>query len=67
MVGPATGNIEEHLINMGMPIFNPDSIDDVVKAIEEGRKLQESGYYPNDSMLEEFSPSVLSKKTGSNF
>lgn len=62
VVGPATGNIEEHLINMGMPIFNPDSIDDVVKAIEEGRKLQESGYYPNDSMLEEFSPSVLSKK-----
>lgn len=42
VVGPAVGNIEEQLKELGFPVFEPDSISSVTEAIEEGFKLNET-------------------------
>lgn len=62
VVGPAIGNIEEHLVQMGMPTFDPRSLKSVVSAIQEGKALSSSKYYPGEENLERLKPKFLSEK-----
>lgn len=45
IVGPAIGNIEEQLKELNYPVFNPNSMSSVTKALEKGIKLHLSGEY----------------------
>lgn len=54
-VGPAIGNIQEQLSELNYPVFNPNSISSVIKALEKGIKLNLSGEYIGKS-LEKYLP-----------
>lgn len=44
VVGPSTGNITEVLRQLGLPIFDPNSLESVTKALEVGINMAESQY-----------------------
>lgn len=54
-VGPNIGNIGEQLKELDYPVFNPNSISSVTKAMEKGIKLNLSGEYM-DKTLEKYLP-----------
>lgn len=54
-VGPNIGNIGEQLKELNYPVFNPNSISSVTKALEKGIKLNLSGDYIGNS-LEKYLP-----------
>lgn len=43
VVGPDIGNIGEVLLETGNPVFDPDDRPDIVRALEEGRRLESYG------------------------
>ena len=55
VVGPAVGNIEEQLKQLGFPTFDPNSISSVKKALEEGLKFNEATDDFDDS-VEKYRP-----------
>lgn len=61
VVGPATGNIEEQLKLFELPVFDPNSISSVTKALENGLALSNSGYVIPNKDLIEFKPENVAK------
>lgn len=55
IVGPSIGNIEEQLKELNFPLFNPQSISSVVKALEKGIEISRYGNYKKEP-LEKYLP-----------
>lgn len=67
MVGPASGNIKEQLLNLKMPVFNPTCLKSAVSSIEKGKGLHDRSYYPEESLLRQFEPELISEKIDAIF
>lgn len=61
VVGPATGNIEEQLNLFKLPVFDPNSISSVTKALEKGIALCNSDYVIPVKDLSKFKPENVAK------
>lgn len=61
VVGPATGNIEEQLNLFKMPVFHPNSLSSVTKALEKGFALYNSDYVIPEKVLRKFKPVNVAK------
>tara|TARA_R100000935_G_scaffold50402_1_gene76263 strand:+ start:9816 stop:10859 length:1044 start_codon:yes stop_codon:yes gene_type:complete len=61
VVGPATGNIEEQLNLLRLPVFDSNSISSVTQAIEKGIVLNNSGYVIPNKDLSKFKPENVAK------
>lgn len=61
IVGPAIGNIEEQLKELGYPIFNPKSLGSVIKALEKGIILSKSSSF-NFQTFVKYQPSTVAKE-----
>lgn len=61
VVGPAVGNIKEQLEELNFPVFNPDSIKGVTRALEKGIKLESNGNFTKKP-LPKFLPVNVAKE-----
>lgn len=59
VVGPAIGNIKEQLKALHLPVFDPDSISSVTRALEDGIKMAKSNFSFTNEQLAPFHPKVV--------
>ncbi len=50
VVGPGVGNIQEQLKELNFPIFDPDSVPSIVRALEKGFQLSDKAQFPKDKL-----------------
>lgn len=62
LVGPAIGNIEEQLKELGLPLFNPKKRKSILKAIRLGRELTTTHNSYLAEKLEKYLPVNVAKK-----
>ncbi len=62
VIGPATGNIEEQLNLFKLPVFDPNSITSVTKALGKGVILYNSDYVIPEKVLRKFKPENVAKE-----
>lgn len=67
IVGPAVGNIEEQLIELNLPVFDPKQRKSVVKALNEGIQLagQHNSYIADK--LQKYMPQNVAQNTDNLF
>lgn len=63
LVGPAIGNIEEQLKELGLPVFDPKNKKSILKALKRGRELSQNHHNYPIYKLQKYFPEMVSKKT----
>lgn len=67
VVGPAIGNIQEQLQDLGFPLFDPFSRASILKAIYRGVKLSEDPDFHFMNKISKYEPSFVSQQMDNVF